>query len=206
MREQEVSFPSLDGVGLVGRLSKGQQGVILCHPHPLYGGDMDNNLIASLQQGLAEAGFSTLRFNFRGVEGSAGSHGEGEGEKGDVKGAISFLAAHIGYPLYLCGYSFGAYVGWQGAAEDERVAAIICISPPLAMYDFTQFFKDGRPKLIVAGKRDLICPRETLVEFFDHLAEPKSLKVIDGVDHFWWGREGEVVSYVVEFLRSLPCG
>jgi alpha/beta superfamily hydrolase len=206
LTEQKVSLPTRDGLQLEGRFFRGEKGrgsIILCHPHPLYGGDMDNNVVAALHGALARQGFSTLCFNFRGVGGSAGCYDEGVSAVEDVQAAVAFVAHADAGPLYLAGYSFGAYAGVKGIAQDDRVRALVCISPPVAIYDFTLLSEEQRPKLIVTGKRDLICPIMLVEELFRSLSEPKVLHIVEGADHFWWGREGETADYVVDFIRGL---
>jgi uncharacterized protein len=207
LTEQRVSLPSRDGLKLEGLFfrekDKGRGSVILCHPHPLYGGDMYNNVVEALQAALAGAGFSTLRFNFRGVGGSEGRYGEGDAEKEDVQAAVQFAAGEAVEPLYVAGYSFGAYAGVRGVAGDERVKAFVCISPPVAIYDFASLREERRPKLIVAGKRDLICPVNDVEELFLSLSQPKMLRIVEGADHFWWGVEDQVADYCIDFLQGL---
>jgi alpha/beta superfamily hydrolase len=207
LTEQRVSLPTRDGLQLEGRVYRGERkgrgSIILCHPHPLYGGDMDNNVVVALQGALAQKGFSTLRFNFRGVGGSEGGCGEGVTEVEDVQAAVTFVAGKDAGPLYLAGYSFGAYAGVRGVAQDDRVKALVCISPPMAIYDFALLSEEQRPKLIVTGKRDLICPANLVEELFLSLPQPKVLQIVAGADHFWWGIEDQVADYVIDFLQGL---
>ena len=206
MTEQRVSLPTRDGLQLEGRFSRGEKGrgsIILCHPHPLYGGDMDNNVVVALQAALAREGFSTLRFNFRGVGGSAGGYGDGVAEVEDVQAAVAFVAGKDAGPLYLAGYSFGAYAGVRGVAQDDRVKALCCISPPVAIYDFALLREEQGPKLIVTGKRDLICPANLVEELFLSFPQPKVLQIVAGADHFWWGIEDQVADYCIDFLQGL---
>lgn len=207
MTEQRVSLPTRDSLQLEGLFSRGEDkgrgSIILCHPHPLYGGDMYNNLIEALQAALVQKGFSTLRFNFRGVGGSESGYGEGDAEQEDVQAAVQFAAGESDNPLYLAGYSFGAYAGVRGVAGDDRVKALVCISPPVAIYDFALLRKEKRPKLIIAGKRDLICPVNDVEKLFLSLPQPKVLQIVEGADHFWWGIEDQVADYVIDFLQGL---
>jgi len=210
LTEVQVSFPTADGLELEGLLRQGEganegRWVMLCHPHPLYGGDMHNNVVEALQRSLAGEGFSTLRFNFRGVGGSSGEYGEGVAEVKDVRDAVDFIAREAGvdHDCYLLGYSFGAYVGVQGVAADKRVKAIVCISPPVALYDFGVLKEEVRPKLIVSGQRDLICPVLPVEELFASLPEPKIMHICPGADHFWWGMEAHITDYVLDFFRGL---
>src|SRR4030043_1691808 len=125
MKEEKVFFPS-GGVQLEGLMSINEAlsvkgGIILCHPHPQYGGDMHNRVITTALDSAHEEGFSTLRFNFRGVEDSPGSYREGIGEREDVEAAIEFLHStqkEPNLPLILLGYSLGAWTGIPVALKD----------------------------------------------------------------------------------------
>jgi len=206
MPETPVTFRARDGVLLEGLLEKdGNRGfVILLHPHPLHGGEMRNHVLKALRQGALEEGFSTLRFNFRGVGKSEGSYGEGVKEREDLRGALDFVTS-LGAkgPIVVAGYSFGSMVTARVAPEDERIAGIALISPPLSMEDFSVLKDYPRPKLIVAGDRDFVCPLDRLQELFEELPEPKMLKVIEGCDHFYsWGMHVAVREPFKEFLRN----
>ena len=209
MTEVKVSFPTQDNLqleGLFNQGGKGHGGIILCHPHPLYGGDMHNNVVSSLQSALAGKGFSTLRFNFRGVGKSKGSYANGIGEEEDVWGAVEFVLEQADLPLILVGYSFGAAVGAHAVGADTRIKALICISPPIETYDFSFLKDDIRPKLFIAGDRDDICPVKPLRDFLQSLPQPRSLRVFPDVDHFWGGMEDRVAESVVDFLQGLEWG
>src|SRR5215510_1471976 len=122
---QLVRFQSADGLSLEGRLTAGERdrGVVLCHPHPLYGGSMLTPVILTVEAAFRAAGFTTLAFNFRGVGGSEGTHGEGRTEVEDVAGALVRLGAALEDPalVAVAGYSFGSLVGGQAAAADPLV-------------------------------------------------------------------------------------
>ncbi|MBI3030345.1 MAG: alpha/beta hydrolase [Candidatus Rokubacteria bacterium] len=154
-----LRFPSADGLRLEGRLTPGAQNraVVLCHPHPHYGGSMLTPVILTAEQALHEAGYTTLAFNFRGVGGSEGTHGEGRAELADVTGALAFLAETLGGPLSIqavAGYSFGSVVGGQVAAADARVTWYLGIAPPLSLSDFA-FLRQARCRLaFIAGRHD----------------------------------------------------
>jgi len=206
LTEVRISFPTQDGLQLEGLLCRGEEGrggIILCHPHPLYGGDMDNNVVGGLQGALAQRGFSTLRFNFRGVGKSEGAYADGVGEEADVRGAVDFVIEKTDCPLFLAGYSFGAAVGTKAVVADERVRALACISPPIEMYDFSCLNDVAKPKLLVAGDRDFVCPVKPLEALFDSLMQPKAIHIIPGADHFWGGMEDQVADYVIDFLQGL---
>jgi alpha/beta superfamily hydrolase len=212
MKEENVLIPG-NGIKLEGLLSihealpfKG--GVIVCHPHPQYGGDMDNAVVVTAVEAAAHEGFSTLRFNFRGAGGSEGTYAEGDGEKDDVRAALTYLSSRLkgeDLPIHLVGYSFGAWVGVPVAVEDDRVKRVVAIAPPLEMYSFKLLIGCKKPKLIIAGSRDFLCPAASLDDLYQRLEEPKFLKIIPGADHFFSFHLEPLVEPLREFLRnSLP--
>lgn len=182
---------------------------LLCHPHPLYGGDMDNNVVQGLRGGLEKAGFSVLRFNFRGVGRSEGGYGDGAGERADVQAAIDALASEPGVMtegLLVAGYSFGAWVGMAVAAADPRVGSLVAVAPPLALWPMDDLSECPRPKLAIAGSRDEHCPAALFHEWFEGLPGPKERAVLEGTDHFFRGREAEVGTLAAEFALRHSSG
>jgi hypothetical protein len=163
-------------------------GIVICHPHPLYGGDMDNPVVVRVQEVCAELALATLRFNFRGVGGSTGAHAEGVGEQDDAAAALDALAKAIGaLPLALAGYSFGARISALVAARDARLAALALIAPPLAMYDFAGLDLRRVPTLVVAGTADTYCPPDA----FARLGAQRpwvETATVEGADHFFFGK------------------
>jgi alpha/beta superfamily hydrolase len=208
MKEEKVLIPC-DGLTLKGLLSVQEAlpvrgGVVLCHPHPLYGGAMDNPVVTAAAEAAVEEGFQTLRFNFRGVGESEGTHADGVGEKDDVRAAIEFLSSKVdGSSLILVGYSFGARVGLPVAIEDARVKGMVAIAPPLEMYDFDFLKGSKKNKLVIVGNRDLYCPIEHLKEFYQHLEDPKSLVMIQGADHFFSYHVKSLTPPLREFFRKI---
>ena len=213
MKEEKVFIPStgirLEGLLSIQEASSFKGGVVLCHPHPQYGGDMDHPVVTTAAEAAFEAGFSTLRFNFRGVGESEGSYGEGIGEREDVKAAADYLYSSLKdnhSHLILAGYSFGAWAGFPIAIQDERFEGMVGIAPPLQMYDFG-FLKDcKKKKLFVAGDRDLFCPRSLLEEWYRQLEGPKSLSVIPGADHFFLFHTRFLIQPLKEFFRKISSG
>ncbi|NOY44638.1 MAG: prolyl oligopeptidase family serine peptidase [Deltaproteobacteria bacterium] len=179
--------------------------VVLCHPHPLYGGSMDVPVIGALTRVAGERGFATLRFNFRGVGGSTGRHGGGEAEVDDVAAAVAFLASRPGVDpdrMALAGYSFGAWVGGRAAARAGSLGALVAVAPPLARMPLDAWQSIRRPKLVVVGDRDEYCPLDLLEPWFQELLPPKERAVLEGADHFLWGREAEVARRAAGFLAA----
>jgi alpha/beta superfamily hydrolase len=179
-------------------------GVVICHPHPLYGGDMENPVVVRVQEVCAGLGLATLRFNFRGVGASGGVHGGGVGELDDAAAALDALAKAVGGgALALAGYSFGSRIAAQVASRDGRIAGRALIAPPLAMYDFGFLEDTGVPTLMVAGTRDQYCPPEELARFT--AARPWiTAAPIEGADHFFFGKLFPLGEAVTEWARCLP--
>ena len=209
MKEEEIFFPS-SGFKLEGLISTDEAfsangGVIFCHPHPQYGGDLHNGVILSGVHAAWEAGLSTLRFNFRGVGESEGTYSDGIGEREDVQAAIECLNGTFGgrdHFLVLVGYSFGAWVGMPIAIRDGRINGMVAIAPPLEMFDFGFLKECKKRKLIVAGSQDLYCPLRLLEEWFQHLHEPKSLTIIQGADHFFFSYSRSLIPPLKEFFKT----
>jgi alpha/beta superfamily hydrolase len=186
--------PALEGrLGLVDRP---RAGLVLCHPHPLYGGDMDNPVVVRCAEVAREEGIATLRFNFRGVGGSEGTHDEGRGEMDDVGHALAVLKARLaGQPLGLLGYSFGAWVVAQLVTERHPVGAMSLVAPPLALRPLPPVDAATAHILVVAGTSDTYCPLADL----DQLARNQpglQVERIAEADHFFFGKLyplGEVV-------------
>ena len=208
MKEERILIPC-DGLRLEGLLSVQEAfpvrgGVVLCHPHPLYGGEMDNPVVTAAAEVAVEEGFQTLRFNFRGVGESEGIHADGVGEKDDVRAAIEFLSSRVDGPsLILVGYSFGAMVGLPVAVEDARVKGVVAIAPPLEMHDFDFLKRTKKNKLVIVGNRDLYCPKGRLEEFYQQLEDPKSLVMIQGADHFFSYHVRSLISPLREFFKNI---
>ena len=176
---------------------------IVCHPHPLYGGTMDNSVVVTIAQMLAARGVASLRFNFRGVGRSQGRFDGGAGETDDARGALAFLCAQRGVDqrrVYVVGYSFGAWVGLR-CAEDAEIAGVIAVAPPLLVLPHEGLLRDfaGRGCFVVADN-DQFCPIEHLRAFVATLSLPGEVKIVHGADHFLWGHEREVGELVAGFV------
>jgi len=128
---------------------------IVCHPHPLFQGTMDNKVVTTAIRAWQALEFSTIRFNFRGVGESAGTYDEGKGELQDLAAVLAFaLQAYPNQPLWLAGFSFGAYIAQQGAILHPSIAGLISIAPALSLLDFTILSRPSCPWLIVQGDQD----------------------------------------------------
>lgn len=202
--EEHITFPVGD-LTLEGLLSSPTPtpaiGAVVCHPHPLYGGEMHNNVVSALVAAFQQAGIATLRFNFRGVGNSGGAHGQGEAELEDVKAAVTYLLSRQQVQtVVVAGYSFGSMVGLRAGAADARVHKLIGVAFPLGLRDPSFLLPVTKPKLLISGDRDNYSPIPDLQKLLGQLPDPKSLVVVKGADHFFWGQEGEIATAAVKFL------
>jgi alpha/beta superfamily hydrolase len=174
---------------------KPRAAVAFAHPLPTHGGTMHTKAVFQGTKGLVRAGCAVLRFNFRGVGRSEGTFDGGEGEKGDFRAALDFMAARYpGIPLWAAGFSFGSWVALETGAVDDRVTALIGVAPPVtkAGYDFSNTKQSTKAKFFVQGEADDICPLEDMWKFYGALPEPRELVVIDAADHLFDGHTTEV--------------
>jgi len=201
MQEEKVRFPSGDIAleGLLHRSPKGAQGAVITHPHPLYGGDMYNPVVECLQQACRDAGFTTLRFNFRGTGKSQGIHDQGVGEQDDVRAAIAYLQNAGAETIDLFGYSFGAWV--NAGISTEAYHHTIMVSPPVAFIDYGKPLPIPGLTLVVAGSEDDIAPPEMIRPMRESWNPKSAFEIIQGADHFFWGYLDQLTSLLAEHLQ-----
>lgn len=161
---------------------------LVCHPHPLGQGTMHNKVVYRAAAGLLEAGLVTLRFNFRSVGNSTGTHDDGDGERQDVKDALDYLTAN--YPnleVTLAGFSFGSRVGTEVALNDERIIRLISIGTPVDKYDFSYLKACRKPILFVHGGSDEFGALESLKPLVAEVAENTDAKLVvfENCGHFF---------------------
>jgi alpha/beta superfamily hydrolase len=163
--------------------------VVVCHPHPLRGGDMHNNVVMSIVRAVYDRGIPALAFNFRGVGASEGVHDKGIGEREDVQAALGFAARCDGIRrLGLAGYSFGGRVA--AAAVDGSVSALALVSAPSAgLAEETNLPEFSGPVLMIAGDADHVSSLEALRQAASALGANAEVVGVPGADHFWWGHE-----------------
>ncbi len=207
MTSERVQFQAgevtLEGVlDLPERATKPVRAVAICHPHPLYGGDMYNEVVTKLCRGLLEQGIAALRFNFRGVGGSGGEHAGGFGERDDVWAALDYLRGRDDVDrrrLGLAGYSFGAAVALN-AGIAAGVRALAAISVPPQMVDFTAMQGYEIPVLLIAGDQDQFAPFDRQQQLAIAIGPCTTTEVVAGADHFWSGRTGRLSETVGSFF------
>ncbi len=208
MSDRPVTFLS-DGLSLEGVLHLPQgpgpfPAVVVCHPHPQMGGNMDNNVVMASCAGLLQQGVAVLRFNFRGVDGSQGVSKAAEAEVQDALGAVEYLrglaevdASHLG----LLGYSFGAGVALQAMARGLNVQAFGVIGCGAARLREAALLKLSQPKLFIAGDRDQAAPGEQFHTLTQQFTDPKEAHQIQNGDHFLEGHESKVADLVGGFFH-----
>lgn len=181
--------------------------LVMCHPHPQYGGSMHNNVVFAVQKGAAAAGWAVLRFNFRGVGKSGGRYDRGEGEQDDARAALAWLAAQPEIDagrLVLGGYSFGATVATNVAAS-AGVIGVVLVAPPIENDPggLVPLVQAAPPVLLLCGDQDPYCATEALRAGAAVIGERAELHILPRVDHFWGGDAPEIVSRVAAFLEGL---
>lgn len=170
---------------------------LVCHPHPLFGGTMHNKVVYQTAKALHRLGISVLRFNFRGTALSEGQHDRGRGEQEDVRTAIEFLSRQFPErPIVLAGFSFGSWVGLRVGCQDDRVIKVIGLGIPADRSDMSYLRNCKKPKLFIQGTNDEFGSRANVQMLFDTLPEPKTLVFVDGADHFFQGKLGEVAETI----------
>jgi len=200
MAEERIFFKA-DGLKLEGMLADfhNDKGVVISHPHPLYGGSMHNNVVKALAHAYQEEGYGTLRFNFRGVENSEGDFANGVGEQEDVKAALQTLGKKN---MDLAGYSFGAWVNALGLAKYEEAQRLIMVSPPVSVIDFSFLEYNSKVKLVICGSRDEIAEYKKVEKMLPKWNDQALFRIIQGADHFYSGYEEGLIDIVGEFLRK----
>ena len=173
---------------------------VVCHPHPLHGGTLDNKVVYTVARACLERGMPTLRFNYRGVGASAGSYDEGRGETQDALAVIAAGRARWpDAPLTLAGFSFGGAVSLR-AAQAAAPAHLISVAPAVTHGEFAGIARPACPWLIVQGDADDIVKCSEVRAFAARFQPPPQLVVLPGAGHFFHGRLPELRDAAFEFL------
>jgi uncharacterized protein len=173
---------------------------VVCHPHPLHGGTMQNKVVHTLARAMQQAGVPTVRFNFRGVGASDGVYADGVGEVDDALAVIAWARARWNCrPLWLAGFSFGAAVALQACAA-AAPAALVTVAPPVGRLLVDPVGRPGCPWLVVQGDRDELVDFATVKTWVDSYDPPPYFAPMRGAEHFFHGRLGELRSVVIDFL------
>mmetsp|Transcript_9390 Transcript_9390/g.11254 ORF Transcript_9390/g.11254 Transcript_9390/m.11254 type:complete len:227 (+) Transcript_9390:86-766(+) len=217
-KEAPVFFgsPTLEGYFCNNNQSSTPNGRTCCivmHPHPKLGGNCDNNVVIGVTKSLVQAGYSTLRFNFRGVGASKGSSSwKGVAEREDVKSAIDFARSNEEIErIIIVGYSFGSAVSLAISADEKYNSLVdlyVLIAYPrgfITSFIFQSHYnlaKTTKPKYFIIGNQDNFTSVSKLEKFVDGLPGPKEIAVVEGADHFFLHRESEVARKVIEWING----
>jgi uncharacterized protein len=181
--------------------------MVVCHPHPLHGGTMDNKVVTTLARAAHELGVPTIRFNFRGVGSSAGSFGEGRGETLDALTAVA--CGRQRWPdagLWLAGFSFGGYVALRASTTRGvgSVERLVTIAPALGRNygSVREIAIPECPWLVVQGDADDVIDGNLVIDWTQQLQPPPQLVVLPGVGHFFHGQLNILQQQVASFLRG----
>jgi len=209
MSEKPVTFRSgdltLEGILHLPEAKPVGAGVV-CHPHPLYGGSMYNNVVDAVVEAMGRRNWAALRFNFRGVGGSEGEHSGGTGEAGDAAAAAAYLIQQTGLPrqsIVVAGYSFGAMAVTIAAPKLTDAAALLLVALPLRMADLDSLTQFKGPILLAAGDLDSYCPTSDLKRLHEKLGARAQLRIVERADHFFGGREDELTTAIGEMLAAI---
>jgi uncharacterized protein len=174
-----------------------QAAAVVCHPHPLFQGSMNNKVAYILARAFNDLGAVSLRFNFRGVGRSEGEYAEGNGETADALAALDWLAArHPGLPLWLAGFSFGAYVALR-AQSQRPVHRLVTVAPAVERFDTALIELPRIPWLLVQGDADEVVSPQAVFAWAAGLPVPPQTAVLAGAGHFFHGRLNDLRETVV---------
>lgn len=176
---------------------------ILCHPHPLHGGTMDNKVISALGRTCDALGVASVRFNYRGVGESAGAYGEIEGEVEDCRAIIDWVRARRPHDtLWLMGFSFGSYIAARNVAASEQVTQLVTVAPSVEHADFAALPTIDCPWLIIQGDADEIVPPASVYQYAETRAEHPTLIKMDETTHFFHRKLVDLKNILIEYLQK----
>lgn len=207
MKIKKVSIgadPALTGAAHIP--AKVKACAVIAHPHPAYGGTMENDVVVAACDVLARQGYFCLRFNFRGV---GGSEGVSRGDAGEVEDLLQVLGylEHTpetrGLPIVIGGYSYGGWIALRAAAEYGAHAATLVISPPLSMFPHDIVRLVSKPICFFSGDQDMFCSTNDLADLLEIHQGTHELHIIRGADHFWFAHLNELAAKIEECVNGI---
>ncbi|GAB6070880.1 Dot/Icm type IV secretion system effector CoxH3 [Thiomicrorhabdus hydrogeniphila] len=164
-----------------------KQLAVISHPHPLYGGTMDNKVVTTLERTFLHLGYSTVAYNFRGVGQSDGEYDNGQGEQKDLQTVVRWAQTEYTYEkTVLAGFSFGSYVTLQ-AYRHCNVHALCTVAPPVGLYDFSGLYDIALPWVLIQGGQDEVVSPQEILDWAMGLETKPDLYWRDKASHFFHG-------------------
>lgn len=182
---------------------------LLLHPHPQHGGTMNNKVVYALFQAFVKRGFSTLRFNFRGVGRSQATFDNGQGEMSDAAAALDWMQTHNpnAQTCWIGGFSFGAWIAMQLLMRRPEIGGFITVAPPANMYDFTFLAPCPASGLIVQGDKDEVVPIASVDKLQQKLSSQKNIeidyRIIENSDHFFSDHMDTLNGHIDSYLDKM---
>jgi len=181
---------------------------LMLHPHPLHGGTMNNKVVYALYQTFVKKGFSTLRFNYRGVGRSQGNYDRGEGELADAAAALDWLQSYntSAQSVWIAGFSFGAWIGMQLLMRRPEIAGFISVAPPAGLFDFGFLAPCPSSGLMISGTQDEIIPEGAVETLVKKLSSQKGITIshttIKGANHYFTEHLDDLCGSVDKYLED----
>lgn len=182
----------------------GQSGAVavVCHPHPLHGGTMQNKVVHTLARSFNRLGVPAFRFNFRGVGASEGGYDNGDGERHDAEAVLDYaVSRYPGRAIWLAGFSFGARVALT-VASIRPVDLLVTVAPPVGRMDMSGIRQPACRWLILQGDRDELVDAELVLDWLNALEPGPELLMFEGADHFFHGRLVEMRENLLALLET----
>ncbi len=215
----EIIFPGPDG-RLEGRYhpqkEKDSPIALILHPHPQFGGTMNNRVVYELHYAFHRQGFSVMRFNFRGVGRSQGEFDQGIGELSDAASALDYLQAMKPESkiCFIAGFSFGAWIGMQLLMRRPEASGFVSVAPPANMYDFNFLAPCPSSGLIINGDADRVAPMDDVEKLVEKLKTQKGIEIthdiLPGASHFFDNHMDPLIQnvegYVEQRVREIRAG
>jgi alpha/beta superfamily hydrolase len=208
----EVIFNGPDG-RLEGRYHHSKRAnaplALLLHPHPQHGGTMNNKVVFNLYQNFVGRGFSSLRFNFRGVGRSQGQFDNGQGELSDAASALDWMQSHNPNTTacWIAGFSFGAWVAMQLMMRRPEINGFISIAPPASQHDFSFLAPCPASGMIIHGDKDEVVPQSSVDKLAQKLQKQKNIKIdyriVEGSDHFFLDHLDPLNEHINDYLDKM---
>ena len=210
MPEQFIALPGPAGALEAGwtKPDRATAALVIAHPHPLYGGSMDNNVVLAAARAAARLGWAALRFNFRGVGASDGGYDDGIGEADDLLAAVSWAKKQGLDRVAVAAYSFGSWAASKADWATGPVDDLIWIAPPVGLLPMEPEKLTRKPDLILAASNDYFCPRPNLDKLINGINKltalegpPPKVRIRQGTDHFFGNSEDWLVGEMVDYLK-----